>query len=77
MMTIMLKKDFENRSLEEIVKERNKLILELNEYEDKYIFNENINDNEIVEKPSPKTIYSVKNENLIMLTELIIKKLRN
>lgn len=74
MITVKFRKDYENKTLEEIIEERNKVLIDIKEYEDKFIFSKP-DPLEMFPKPSPQTIYSVNNDDLIMLTELINERL--
>ena len=76
MITKRFREDFENKSIEEIITERNNIIKSLNEYEEKFVFNDSKDDPSLFLKPSPSTIYEVNNEDLIMLTELINEKIK-
>lgn len=76
MIAKRLRADFENKSVEEIVTERNKIIKLLNEYEEKFVFNDSKDDPSLFVKPSPSTVYKFNNEDLIMLTELITEKIK-
>ena len=60
---------FQNAPMQEIINERRKLIQALCQYEDDYILG-NKKERVIVE-PSPSARYSVHNEYLIAITELI------
>lgn len=66
---------FKDKSLQELVIERNKLIESLNRYENRKILNDTkeILPEDMV-KPSPQTIYHCQNEYLKEITELIIEK---
>ena len=80
MVCPMCREDYENKSFEELVKERQKLIKRMQKYENTYIFenekdsSNKLKDIEVVVCPSPDVIWSVDNENLIMLTQLIEEK---
>lgn len=77
MVCPMFREDYENKSFEELVKERQKLIKRMLEYENTYIFESKQDDSnkleniDLIVNPSPDVIWSVDNENLIMLTQLI------
>lgn len=77
MVCPMFREDYENKSFEELVKERQKLIKRMLEYENTYIFESKQDDSnkleniDLIVSPSPDVIWSVDNENLIMLTQLI------
>ncbi|MBE6152724.1 MAG: hypothetical protein E7166_00660 [Firmicutes bacterium] len=74
MLVKKFKEDYIDKSMVELVKERNKILENIKNYEDKFIFN-NPNYSEVMySKPSPKTMYEINNEDLIMLTELIMEK---
>ena len=68
---------FKDKSLQELVIERNKLIESLNRYENRKILNDSkeILPEDMV-KPSPQTIYHCQNEYLKEITDLIIEKSR-
>lgn len=75
MVIPMFKEDYKNKSIKELVKERQKLIKRMIKYENTYIFETKEGDKEeIIVCPSPEVIWSVNNENLIMLTQLIEEK---
>lgn len=75
MVAYIIKEEYENKSLKELIEDRNNLLIKLKKFEDEYIFNTP----EIDEctKPSPETIYCVNNQNLMILTELINEKIKN
>jgi len=75
MIAIKLRKDYEDKTLEEIIQERNKILEQIKEYENKFVFGDPKYDEIIYSKPSPQTIYSVNNDDLIMLTQLINERL--
>lgn len=74
MVAYIIKEEYENKSLKELIEDRNNLLIKLKKFEDEYIFNTP----EIDEytKPSPETIYYVNNQNLMILTELINEKIK-
>lgn len=77
MVCPMFREDYENKSFKELVKERQKLIKRMLEYENTYIFEnekDKLKDVEVFVCPSPDVIWSVDNENLIMITQLIEEK---
>ena len=80
MVIPMFREDYENKSLEELVRIRRKLWKELREYEDIYVLKKvkipNLEETLLV-CPSPETVYWVKNEDLKMITDLIREKLEN
>lgn len=75
MVAYIIKEEYENKSLKELIEDRNNLLIKLKKFEDEYIFNTP----EIDEctKPSSETIYCVNNQNLMILTELINEKIKN
>lgn len=74
MLIKRFRENYEDKSLEDLIKERNNVIKQIKEYEEKFIFDDPKYGEVMYSKPSPKTIYSVNNEDLIMLTQLIIEK---
>lgn len=78
MVIPMFEDDYKDKSLEELIKARRKLIREMHAYENRYILKTVKIPEEVLETvifPTPDTIYSVDNDNLVMLTRLIKKKL--
>lgn len=75
MIAYIIKKEYENKSLKELIEDRNNLLNKLKKFEDEYIFN--IPEIDEYTKPSPETIYCVNNQNLMILTELINEKIKN
>ena len=75
-----LKKDYENKSIKELINERQVIMEKIVTIENEYIFNKD-NDEHIEAKmitsPSMDTIWSVLNEDLNMINDLIIKKSTN
>lgn len=75
MVCPMFREDYKNKSFEELVNERQKLIKRMIKYENTYIFETKKNNSnklkktEVIVCPSPDVIWSVDNENLIMLTQ--------
>ena len=74
MLIPMLKENYVDKTIEELVVLRNQKLEKLKDYENKFIFS-NPDPLEMFPKPSPHTIYNMDNEDLIMLTELKIKKI--
>lgn len=75
MVIPMFREDYENKTLEELIKERNQLLKSINWYEENHIISKEKKEIEIFINPSPEVVYSIDNDNLIMLTELIKEKL--
>lgn len=73
MVLPMLKEDYQDKTLEELVVLRNKKLEKIKDYENRFIFSKP-DPLEVFPKPSPHTVYSMDNEDLIMLTELILEK---
>ena len=73
MLTKMFRENYQHKTLEELVDIRREIIKKLEDYENKFIYNKP-DEGELFAKPSPHTIYSVSNEDLILITELIIEK---
>ncbi|MDD4624382.1 MAG: hypothetical protein PHX40_03325 [Bacilli bacterium] len=69
--------DFDNKPIEDIIKERNSVLKKIYHFENKYILNtlkpDNIFDIKCVD-PSPEVLYQCDNEYLVQLTELLNKK---
>ena len=74
MIAYIIKEEYENKSLKELIEDRNNLLIRLKKFEDEYIFNTP----EIDEytKLSSETIYCVNNQNLMILTEIINEKIK-
>ena len=75
MVIPMFREDYENKTLEELIEARNELLKSINWYEKEYINSKEKKEFEIFVNPSPEVVYSIDNDNLIMLTELIKEKL--
>lgn len=75
MVLPMFKEDYENKSLKELVEIRKELLKSIFWYEKEHIIKENVKEPEIIVCPSPEVVYSVENDDLIMLTLLIKEKL--
>lgn len=75
MVIPMFREDYENKTLEELIEARNELLKSINWYEKEYINSKEKKEVEIFVNPSPEVVYSIDNDNLIMLTELIKEKL--
>lgn len=75
-----LKKDYENKSIKELINERQVIMEKIVTIENEYIFNKD-NDEHIevkmITSPSMDTIWNVLNEDLDMIIDLIIKKSKN
>ena len=75
-----LKKDYENKSIKELINERQVIMEKIVTIENEYIFNKD-NDEHIevkmITSPSMDTIWSVLNEDLDMINDLIIEKSTN
>ena len=64
-----------DKPLEELIKERNKLIETLKEYEDENILNNKPKErNGLIIDPSPEVVYSCYNDYLNEITDLIIER---
>ena len=74
MVIPMLKENYIDKTIEELVVLRNQKLDKLKDYENKFIFSKP-DPLEMFPKPSPHTIYNMDNEDLIMLTELILEKM--
>jgi len=74
MLIPMLKENYADKTIEDLVVLRNQKLEKLKDYENKFIFSKP-DPLEIFPKPSPHTIYNMDNEDLIMLTELILEKM--
>ena len=70
MVAYIIKEEYENKSLKELIEDRNNLLIRLKKFEDEYIFNTP----EIDEytKPSPETIYYVNNQNLMIYFHILL-----
>lgn len=78
MIVPMSRKDYENKSIEELIKDRQRIMQEIIkiENEDFYINPISTNENKpfkpkMMMSPSPETIWEVLNVDLKMITELI------
>lgn len=74
MIIPMLKENYVDKTIEELIVLRNQKLEKLKDYENKFIFSKP-DPLELFPKPSPHTIYNMDNEDLIMLTELILEKM--
>ena len=75
-----LKKDYENKSIKELINERQVIMEKIVTIENEYIFNKDNNEHievKMIAIPSMDTIWSVLNEDLDMIIDLIIKKSKN
>ena len=75
MVIPMFREDYENKSLKELVEIRRELLKSIYWYEKEHIITDNAKETEIIVCPSPEVVYSVENDDLIMLTLLIKEKL--
>lgn len=74
MLMPILKENYVDKTIKELVVLRNQKLENLKDYENKFIFSKP-DPLEMLPKPSPHTIYNMDNEDLIMLTELILEKM--
>ena len=75
-----LKKDYENKSIKELINERQVIMEKIVTIENEYIFNKDNNEHievKMIAIPSMDTIWSVLNEDLDMINDLIIEKSTN
>ena len=75
-----LKKDYENKSIKELINERQVIMEKIVTIENEYIFNKDNDEHieaQMITSPSMDTIWSVLNEDLNMINDLIIKKSTN
>ena len=77
MVVPMLEDDYKNMSLKELMKVRQKLLIDIQDFENGYIYNQEKIYHDVIVSPTPETVYSIDNDNLIMLTRLIKRKLNN
>lgn len=78
------KEDYENKSVEELVKEQQLIMNKIIEFENQYILKTNKDDESeppfkptMISSPSPTVVWRVISEDLIMLTKLIDEKTRD
>lgn len=72
------KEDFTNKNLKELLQERQTVLKEIIRIEKESFFQHKILDEfGMLRHPTPEVIWSVLNDDLIMLTELIKEKSRN
>ena len=80
MIVAMFEKDYVDKSLEELIKIRNKIIREFRRYERTNVFKQpKIQNSEgiyVYTTAGPDVEYYVANENLIMITKLILQKVK-
>ena len=75
-----LKKDYENKSIKELINERQVIMEKIVTIENEYIFNKDNNEyieEKMITSSSMDTIWSVLNEDLDMINDLIIEKSTN
>ena len=68
---VAFRKKHENKSLQELIEVRNELIRSIMDYE-----NNNIPEDEMYTKPSPKVKYDMHNEYLKEIVDLILIEIR-
>lgn len=72
------RKDYENKSIKELVKEQQEIMQQIISFENRYILEtEEKDDDEIMMCPSPTVIWRCASEDLIMITQLIDEKTRD
>lgn len=73
------KKDYENKTIEELVKEQQSIIKEIIDFENKFILKTKKKEKEdqTLRDPSPTVVWRVRCMDLIMITELIDEKTRD
>lgn len=80
MMLPMFEKDYLDKSLEELIRIRNKIIRDLRRYERSNVFKRATIQNPegvyVYTTPGPDIEYSLNNDNLMMITRLIKDKLQ-
>lgn len=80
MMIPMFEADYLDKSLEELIRIRNKIIRDLRRYERTNVFKrakiQNPEGVYVYTTPGPDVEYSIDNDNLIMITKLIKGKLQ-
>ncbi len=80
MIIKMLEADYRNKSLEQLIRVRNRIIRTLRRYERTHVFKQETIANPegvyVYATPGPDVEYYVNNENLIMITGLIEQKLK-
>ena len=75
-----IKKDYENKSIKELINERQVIMEKIVTIENEYIFNKDNNEHieeKMITSPSMDTVWSILNEDLDMINDLIIKKSKN
>ena len=75
-----IKKDYENKSIKKLINERQVIMEKIVTIENEYIFNKDNNEHievKMIAIPSMDTIWSVLNEDLDMINDLIIEKSTN
>lgn len=80
MLIPRFKKDYEKKTLEELILEQQAMMNKIIRFENKYILKKskcNKIDDEILTDPSPTVMWRVLSKDLIMLTELIDEKTRD
>ena len=71
------KEQHKDKTLKELIKERNKLLDSLRAYEENTLNDVPSSDGEMFVKPSPETVYFWSNHYLKEVTDLIIEKSKN
>ena len=78
------KEEYENKTVEELVKEQQMIMNKIIEFENQYILKTNTGDESeppfekrMISSPSPTVVWRVISEDLIMLTKLIDEKTRD
>lgn len=76
MVVPMIESEYKNKSLEELIKIRKKLMKEITKYENDYIFEKKKPSNEldVIQDPGEDVVYITNNMNLVMITKLIKEK---
>ena len=81
MIVPRFKKDYEDKTIEELVKEKQSIMKDIIDFENKYILKtKKICEDPkgmIIRHPSPTTVWRVQSEDLIMITKLIDEKTRD
>jgi len=76
MIVPMLESEYQNKSLEELIKIRKKLMREITKFENEYIFGKKkpSKDLDVIQDPGEDVVYITNNMNLVMITKLIKEK---
>jgi len=76
MIVPRFKKDYKGKTIQELIIERQKIMKEMSNIEEELFLTTKKVENEMMMEPSPEVFWSVMNDDLIMITTLIIEKIK-